>query len=991
MTRIDTIAPNSIGKRVWLVDDRKLGKGGKLWLAKGTAFLETVASLSDFAELLKELEPGQSVLTYGIPKASVPEAGLLVLSKGKLASHKWRGDKTPAIARSREDFTCPDGPGIALLDHDPDKGKQGKRPEDLVAILAEVCPELGRTQSLWLPSSSSHIHITATGEDLTGLRGLHGHIMFEEASDTSRAMMVLHKRLWLAGYGEIRISGSGQLLERGLFDTAVWQPERLDFAAGAKCSKDLEQKRGEPVLLNHDGAPLFDSRRALPDLSEADEAHYRQLVREAKAAREAEGQAVRGAWVDVRLENEIRRAHPELGERRVQVKMRKAQKRRDELIRVAKGEVKDLSPQHLIHLSENEVVSVAEILNDPQRYKQMPCCDPIEPDYRDWARSATIFAEGGIIYSHAHGAETRYRLGPQELPDASDRRVTVDLTDPDMVLENVQQLERLVGEAHLAFAFGGIPSVLRRMQSAYARVPVLGEGGLPMRDKGGVLVTAPTHLLQAEPLSAAGAHLVAADVARFVRTKRNNEVLSCHLCAPYPSLMAKGWGERLPPLRGFASYPVWHAGELLVGDNTYHADTCLMLQTARLNLENFDSVEDALKFLRDAWLADFPFAAQEDLSGALMVPISILMAKTTLSNAMGPPLFLITAPSAGTGKSLLAMGLIAAVTGELPPSTHYPDKEEEREKRITAAIMEGHPALFLDNLKSGSFLGRGDVALTKLITDVVWSGRVLGQSKMFKGPAGIVTVATGNNVVVDGDMARRTINIRLDLQGEIAARREFKHPHFIRWTLDNRSRILGALVKILQNPMVVPRGNIGGFPEWSAAVAQPILSVLPADGFFEPWLEASEEDGKGVQLREGYPLVQALSSVRVGEQNGVFSINGGWFTAAEAIDHLNDTSLAHLLVAALRENEVPTAKALAFLLRRSAGVTYEGDLGSYRVETVRQNLGARTDRKIRPVFRIKRLGSSAGAVGKVLSLGDRVSQANELLPKNQTGSTNEGD
>lgn len=998
LTRIDTIDPDYIGKQVELSKKDTLIKGGNLWLSSGTAFPETFTSLRDLAELLNELKPGLSALTYGVPKVPVSDDGVLILSKKKLEAHKRRGARKPAIARSRDHFVWPDGPGIALLDHDPDTGKQGMRPEELVAILAKVCPELGQVQSLWLPSSSSHIHITATGKDITGLRGLHGHIMFAEASDIPRAMAVLHKRLWLAGYGEMRVGGAGQLLERGLFDTTVWQPERLDFAAGAKCSNGVDQRRGEPMLMVPEGDPLFDSRAALSALTAAEEARYRKMVREASAAQEPESRKVREHWADVQLQKELCHANPNASNRVIRVRKKLARSRRAELISMAKGETKILPIEHLIHLSKDKIVSVAEILTDPGQYKQMPCCDPLEPDYRDWARSATIFATQGIIYAHAHGAQTRYRLGPSAAHDddddeaESDPRVTIDVTDPDKMLGNVHALERLVGEAHLVFGFGGIASVLREMQSAYARVPILDEQGLPMRNEEGLPMTQPAVTIHAEPLTAAGAHVAALKVARFVKKAgKDRQEVPCYLPRQYPGLMGKGWGGKLPPLRGFASYPVWYEGELLTGDKVYHAKTCLMLQTSGLSLESFGSVEEAANFLRNEWLVDFPFASPADLAGALMVPTSILMAKTALSNAMGPPLFLITAPSAGTGKSLLAMGLIAAVTGDLPASTHYPDKEEEREKRITAAVMESHPALFLDNLQSSSFLGRGDVALTKLITDVIWSGRVLGHSKMFKGPAGMTAVATGNNVVVDGDMARRTINIRLDLNGVVAAAREFKHPHFIRWTLENRSRILGALVKILQNSMGEPKPNIGGFPEWSAAVAQPILAALSVDGFFEPWFEASEEDGKGVQLRNGYAMIQALSSIRAAGPEGVVPIDGGWFTAAEAIQHLNRTELAHLLAAALRENESPTAKALTFLLKRSSGCTYEGELGSFRVESSRDNLGARTDRKCRPVFRIKRLGGTTGVVGKVLNVGERLSKATELLPNASAAVTNERD
>ena len=194
-----------------------------------------------------------------------------------------------------------------------------------------------------------------------------------------------------------------------------------------------------------------------------------------------------------------------------------------------------------------------------------------------------------------------------------------------------------------------------------------------------------------------------------------------------------------------------------------------------MDIEPFDTAAEAVTFLRDDWLGDFPFASDSDLATALMIPAAVLTARTELTNAMGPPLHLITAPSAGTGKSLLATVLGAGVMGEVPGSAGYQDNEEECGKLVGAAIMEGWPVLFFDNLKSGSFLGFRDVTLTKLTTDITYTGRILGLTQSFKGPAGIVTVCTGNNVVVDGDMARRTLECRLVApEGQNLAQRSFR-------------------------------------------------------------------------------------------------------------------------------------------------------------------------------------------------------------------------
>ena len=97
---------------------------------------------------------------------------------------------------------------------------------------------------LWWPSASSHICDAETGEDLTGLRGQRIYLMVREAGDIPRAGAVLVDRFWAAGHGRIAVSAAGAALERCPVDGSVWQPERLDFAAGAVCGEGLVQRRG---------------------------------------------------------------------------------------------------------------------------------------------------------------------------------------------------------------------------------------------------------------------------------------------------------------------------------------------------------------------------------------------------------------------------------------------------------------------------------------------------------------------------------------------------------------------------------------------------------------------------------------------------------------------------------------------------------------------------------------------------------------------------
>lgn len=134
----------------------------------------------------------------------------------------------------------------------------------LVETIRGAVPGLSDAAMLWWPSASSHICDRTTGEDLTGLRGQRLYLMVRDAADIPRAGAALADRLWAAGHGRVVPSAAGTPLERCPVDTAVWQPERLDFAAGAICMDGLEQRRGAPVLIPGTTG-IVDTRVALPE------------------------------------------------------------------------------------------------------------------------------------------------------------------------------------------------------------------------------------------------------------------------------------------------------------------------------------------------------------------------------------------------------------------------------------------------------------------------------------------------------------------------------------------------------------------------------------------------------------------------------------------------------------------------------------------------------------------------------------------------------
>jgi hypothetical protein len=88
------------------------------------------------------------------------------------------------------------------------------------------------------------------------------------------------------------------LLDRAAVDGSVWQPERLDFAAGPICTPPLTRRLPKVKLWNPD-APFFDAR-CVANLSPQEERSIAAKRRAARAALHDAARARREAWAKER-------------------------------------------------------------------------------------------------------------------------------------------------------------------------------------------------------------------------------------------------------------------------------------------------------------------------------------------------------------------------------------------------------------------------------------------------------------------------------------------------------------------------------------------------------------------------------------------------------------------------------------------------------------------------------------------------------------------
>jgi hypothetical protein len=164
-----------------------------------------------------------------------------------------------------------------------------------------------------------------------------------------------------------------------------------------------------------------------------------------------------------------------------------------------------------------------------------------------------------------------------------------------------------------------------------------------------------------------------------------------------------------------------------------------------------------------------------------------------------------------------------------------PRDDEEWRKKITAALLAGNSIMFFDNVEHTL----SSPHLAAALTTPVWSDRILGRSEMAQDlPQRATWMATGNNLSVGGDLARRSYWTRLDARmARPWQRRGFRHPDLLPYVLANRGKLLAAAFTLARAWFVAGRPQadvpiLGGFEDWTRVVGG-ILDFAGIEGFLD--------------------------------------------------------------------------------------------------------------------------------------------------------------
>ncbi|MDO3558278.1 toprim domain-containing protein [Ralstonia pseudosolanacearum] len=342
--------------------------------------------------------------------------------------------------------------------------------------------------------------------------------------------------------------------------------------------------------------------------------------------------------------------------------------------------------------------------------------------------------------------------------------------------------------------------------------------------------------------------------------------------------------------------------------------------------------DDAAKALArlDSLFDTFPFVTATDRSVALSAVLTACI-RRSLPTA---PMHAFSAPAAGSGKSMLVDIAAIIACGRQAAVLSQGRDESEAEKRIGAALLAGDQVLSLDNC---TLPLDGDL-LCQVHTQPTVRLRPLGGSKLQDAPTNVAMFATGNSLIVQGDMTRRVLLGSLDPQCERPELREFScNPMGV--ALAGRAGYLRDALTVLRAFHVAGRPRqaspLGSFEAWSDWVRGALL-----------WLGKPDPVVSMERARQGDPKREALRAVMHQWHD---AIGGERTTAADLIKRATETEvvIGYGKPAFLREG------------LREALLTVAGQGGTINSRTLGKWLAAHQDRIV-DGMRFQQVGTRSG-------------------------------
>jgi hypothetical protein len=337
------------------------------------------------------------------------------------------------------------------------------------------------------------------------------------------------------------------------------------------------------------------------------------------------------------------------------------------------------------------------------------------------------------------------------------------------------------------------------------------------------------------------------------------------------ALKEHGLGKlRFPVLHGVVTAPTMRADGSILSMPGHDAATGLLFDPRGAvfpKIPDRPTRADAKSAfaLLNGLIDTFPFETENDRAVALSAILTACVRRSLPTT----PLHAFSAPTAGTGKSKLADVACVIATGFKASPIGQRTGEDELEKALGAKLMTGAPFIAIDNCTQPL---SGDLLNSMLTQDEV-SPRILGKSEAPSVSTGAFVTATGNGLVIKGDLIRRTLLCRIDAKVEQPENRPFKCDPVME-AMERRPAFIVAALTMLRAYHVAGQPAkptpLGSFEAWSDLVRGALM-----------WVGAADPVETMNKLRKSDPVLEVLRAV-MGQWREAFGVFES-ATAAEAI------------------------------------------------------------------------------------------------------------
>ena len=786
-------------------------------------------------------------------------------------------------------------------------------------VLCQVLPGLRGASYIHRKSTSAGLLRTDTGEQLPGSKGIHIYVAVKDSADIDRFLKTLHDRCWLAGFGWLMVGAGGQLLERSIVDRMVGAPERLVFEGAPVLVPPLAQDEASRRPRVVDGE-MIDTLDICPPLSIRELAELKKLRASAEQHLAPESAKARETFIDQQAEKLTKRTGMSKRDATRVIACQIGGVLLPDIELPFDDE--ELAGKVVADVLAQPDRFVGATLADPLEGVDYGTCKAKIMRRADGTLWINSFAHGRTVYElklDARAVRAALEAAPR---DEVVRKFVelVLLADLDPV--DLEQLLGLVSErsglgtrvvartlkaARAKAAADQAEHEHKRRQAARIdprpEIPapaidapwlpqmlllddVLGNQEVaepPMRNIDGML--SQCRMREPNAMHAFGHGMAngedAGEETRLPPPKQHlltvlNEAESAelieryidfvdgggrsvHLAAPFVRHYMQRSGGALPAVGAVATLPLVLADGVMLAEPGLDRERGIIFKLEpgilasmprRQDCEN-TRVADAMRFLTEEWLCD----VSTTYVGKCIL---IAAALTIIERSLFPdrPTFWVTAGRRGGGKTTANSMLVMATLGSRPSAAAWTPNEEERRKALLSYFMDGVPYILWDNIPRGTTISCPHIE--RSCTAETYVDRKLGVSERVQTSASTVHLFTGNNISPRGDLASRSLQVRLEVDRTDPENRPFRHSDPVGWTEANRAQILQALYTLLLgNPeLLKPRSAPAKtrFKLWWRVVGAAIENAAQSAGsevdFQRLFLEQETDDDDSSSLAD---------------------------------------------------------------------------------------------------------------------------------------------